>query len=331
MRRWALRALPFVVVAVVFGLALPKIASYRDVIDEVADASGRAIAVLVAATVLNVITFAPPWQAAFAGLGFVRALLVTQASTATASLLPGGEAVGAGFSVGILRAWGFSRGAIAAGLAVLTAFNLLTKVVFALLALAAVLATGGAGGPLAVLTVVGVAVAAAVVVVATLALRSDAAAHRVGTLGGRVFERVRALLRRPPGQPLGDRLVHFRREMVGLLGTRGAWIAAGMLVGNLTVFLVLLVAMRAVGIGGDDVSVAEAFAGWSLVRLVTAIPITPGGIGVVELGLTGALVAAGADQAEAVAAVLLYRLCTWAPPILLGIPSFLFWRRLRLR
>jgi uncharacterized protein (TIRG00374 family) len=55
--------------------------------------------------------------------------------------------------------------------------------------------------------------------------------------------------------------------------------------------------------------------------LLTAIPITPGGLGIVELGLTGALVAAGAGDAEAVATVLVYRALTWLPPILTGLPA----------
>ncbi|HEV8687894.1 MAG TPA: lysylphosphatidylglycerol synthase transmembrane domain-containing protein [Gaiellaceae bacterium] len=327
MRRRLLRVFPLLVVAAVFGLVLPKIASYGDVAAELGRLSGESLAALIAVAALNVATFAPPWMAAFPGLGFRRAILLTQASTATASVVPGGEAVGAGFSVGILRAWGYSRGAIAAGLAVLTSLNLLTKVVFAVAAIVALLLTGGDTGPLGLLTAVGVAVAAAAVTVGVLFLRSDASARRLGELGGGLFERIRRLLRRQPGQPLADRLVHFRKETVGLLGRRGLSLAFWMLVGNLTVFLVLLVALRAVGISSGEINVVNAFAAWALVRLVTAIPITPGGIGIVELGLTGALVAAGGDQTEAVTAVLLYRAFTWLPPIVIGLPSLLLWRR----
>ena len=45
-------------------------------------------------------------------------------------------------------------------------------------------------------------------------------------------------------------------------------------------------------------------AAWALSRVLGSIPITPGGVGFVELGLTGALVAFGASNAEAVAATL---------------------------
>ena len=62
----------------------------------------------------------------------------------------------------------------------------------------------------------------------------------------------------------------------------------------------------------------EAFAAWALVRILGALPLTPAGVGIVEVGLTGALVAFGASNAEAVAATLLYRALTVLPTLALG-------------
>jgi len=98
---------------------------------------------------------------------------------------------------------------------------------------------------------------------------------------------------------------------------------------GLTVFLVLLTSLRAVGIESSQVSVAEAFAAWSLVRLLGSIPITPGGLGVVELGLTTALVGFGGDQVEVVAAVLVYRFLTIVPTLVIGLLAGVTWKRYR--
>ena len=68
--------------------------------------------------------------------------------------------------------------------------------------------------------------------------------------------------------------------------------------------------------------------GRSLVRLLGSLPITPGGIGVVEVGLTTALVGFGGDNAEVVAAVLLYRFLSIVPTLLLGLAAGVIWRRL---
>jgi uncharacterized protein (TIRG00374 family) len=103
------------------------------------------------------------------------------------------------------------------------------------------------------------------------------------------------------------------------------------LCGSLTVFLVLLVSLRALGVPASEVSLTEAFAAWALIRLVGAIPITPGGIGVVELGLTSALIGFGGANASVVAAVLVYRFLTMVPTLLLGLVAAGTWRRHRVR
>jgi uncharacterized membrane protein YbhN (UPF0104 family) len=96
-----------------------------------------------------------------------------------------------------------------------------------------------------------------------------------------------------------------------------------------TVFLVLFVCLRVFDISAGEVSLIEAFAAWSLVRLLGSIPITPGGIGIVEVGLTTALVGFGGANAEVVAAVLVYRFLTIVPTLTLGLLAGATWKRHR--
>jgi hypothetical protein len=63
------------------------------------------------------------------------------------------------------------------------------------------------------------------------------------------------------------------------------------------------------------------------VRIIGSIPITPGGIGIIELGLTGALVGFGGKNAAVVAAVLVYRFLTTVPTLILGLAAAFTWRR----
>jgi uncharacterized membrane protein YbhN (UPF0104 family) len=98
------------------------------------------------------------------------------------------------------------------------------------------------------------------------------------------------------------------------------------LANHLTVFLVLVVALRAVGIPRSHVTLVEAFAAWGLARALGSIPLTPSGVGFVELGLTGALVAFGASNAEAVAATLIYRFLITIPTIGLGLLAAGTWK-----
>ena len=71
----------------------------------------------------------------------------------------------------------------------------------------------------------------------------------------------------------------------------------------------------------------EAFAAWSIVRVIGSLPLTPGGLGIVELGLTSILVGFGGGQAEVVAAVLVYRFLTIVPTLLVGLVCAVTWRR----
>ena len=150
------------------------------------------------------------------------------------------------------------------------------------------------------------------------ALRTDASTRAFGTRRLATPDPAGAAADR--SGPLGERLSHFAPSPIGLLRRRWLQLTVWTLLGHTAVFIVLLVTLRAVGVTGDEVSVVEAFAAWALTRLLTAID-HPGGLGIIKLGLTGALVAAGGANDEVVAVVLLYRLLTWLPSILLGAGS----------
>ena len=123
----------------------------------------------------------------------------------------------------------------------------------------------------------------------------------------------------------GESFVRFRDETVDLIRRRWWFLTIATLAGHLTVFIVFVVSVRAVDIPRTEVSIVEAFAAWALARVLGSIPITPGGVGFVELGLTGILVAFGASNAEAVAATLIYRFLTVFPTLILGLAAAATW------
>jgi uncharacterized membrane protein YbhN (UPF0104 family) len=166
------------------------------------------------------------------------------------------------------------------------------------------------------------------VAVGTLALIlwTDGFARAVGDLAARVASRVRRAVRKRPVSGWADGFVAFRRGTVDLIRRRWAGLTVAAIVGNLAVFAVLLVSLRAVGTHSTEVTAIEAFAGWSLARALQLIPLTPGGVGPVELGLTAILVGFGGPNAEVVAAVLLYRAFTVLPTLVLGLATIGAWR-----
>jgi uncharacterized membrane protein YbhN (UPF0104 family) len=69
----------------------------------------------------------------------------------------------------------------------------------------------------------------------------------------------------------------FRARTVLLLAARWRQLTVVTVVSHLALFLVLLLALRHVGVSAGEVGSAEALAVFSLARLLTAVPVTPGG------------------------------------------------------
>jgi uncharacterized protein (TIRG00374 family) len=124
--------------------------------------------------------------------------------------------------------------------------------------------------------------------------------------------------------------VRFRARTLALLGGRWGPITLATLVSHLSFYLVLLLALRHVGVSDTEVSWVQVLAWFAFARLLTAVPFTPAGLGLVEATLIGGLTAAGGDREQVTAAVLVWRALTWFLPILVGVVCLLWWRRTRL-
>jgi len=314
-------------IALIFLVVLPVIADPRDVWATVSGVSWPWFVALAAAAFINVLTFAPQTMAALPGLRFRPALAVTTASTASTYITPGGLVTGIGLSYGMLRGYGFQPRAVTLSITVVTIWNQFMIFGTPAAALAWLTVAGGSNALLQTAAYAGVAVFVAILVATVAALTADVLARWTGALAASAASAALRVVRRPPVGWSGENFVRFRRDGVGLLRARWHWLTLGTLAGHLTVYLVLLVSLRALGVTGGEVSLAESFAAWALVRVLGQVAITPGGFGIVELGLTGALVAFGGPQAEVIAAALVYRFLTVAPTLSAGALFGVTWRR----
>jgi putative heme transporter len=317
------------VVVATFAFVLPRIADYRDVWDVVKTLSWKDLALLTGATLLNLVTFAPPWMAALPNLRFRQAFVVTQASTASTYIAPGGVAVGIALSFAMLRAWGFGTAPVSLAVAVTGIWNQLAMLAFPTVALGLLTLSGEAHAALDTIASVGLALFVLVVAAFAAGLSTRTLARRIGDAAARIASWSLRLLRRNPVSWKGEAFVRFRDRTNSLLRRRWHVLTVATLGGHLTVFLLLLVTLRVLQVTASEVSAVEAFAAWSLARLLGSIPVTPGGVGVVELGLTTALVGFGGDQPEVVAAVLVYRGLTILPTVLIGLLVGVTWKRHR--
>ena len=324
-------ALALAVVVATFVFVLPQIADYGEVWGVVTELSWPRLGALLAVTVLNLATYAPPWQAALPGLRYRNAFVLSQASTASTYVAPGGPAVGIALAYGMLRAWGFPRRSITLAVALTGIWNQFALLGFPSVALVLLTVVGERHALLQTVALVGLALFVLAAAAYIAGLSSRRLARWAGNLTARIATRGMRIVRRGPAAWTGETFAAFRAEAAGLLRRRWHVLTAATLVGHLSVFLVLLTSLRVFDVPAADVSAIEAFAAWSLVRLLGSIPVTPGGLGIIELGLTTALVGFGGANAEVVTAVLTYRFLTIVPTLLLGLLAGATWKRHRPR
>jgi uncharacterized protein (TIRG00374 family) len=143
---------------------------------------------------------------------------------------------------------------------------------------------------------------------------------------GRQVQRVRNRLRRhaEPLRRLPQRLVRERDRIVGTLGPRWKRALAAALGRWAFDFGCLLAALRALDALPRPGLVLLAFCA---AQVLAQIPLTPGGLGFVEAGLTGTLALAGVGGGAAVVATLAYRLVSFWLPIPAGAIAAVIHRR----
>jgi putative heme transporter len=104
------------------------------------------LAILSLLALWNLCTYAFVWMSVTPGLGFWRAMVMTQATTAVANTVPGGSAIGIGMTYAMLGSWGYSRSRTTTAVLVSGVWNSFIKLGMPVLALALVALQGGATG-----------------------------------------------------------------------------------------------------------------------------------------------------------------------------------------
>jgi len=243
------------------------------------------------------------------------------AGNALSKIAPGGGALGGALQYRMLVERGVGRGR--AGTAI-TAVNLLTfAIVLALPVLALpLLLTGSVDDELQRTALLSLAVFAVLAIVGVVALAADKPLQRVG----RAIQAVRNRLRRnsPPSRGLPDRLTKERDRLVAALGPNARWALLATVGRWAFDYAILLAALAAVGSYPQPGVVLLAFCA---AQVLAQIPVTPGGLGFVEAGLTATLALAGVGAGDALLATFAYRLFTYWLPLPLGVLGIALHRR----
>jgi uncharacterized protein (TIRG00374 family) len=244
------------------------------------------------------------------------------AGNAITKTIPGGAAVGAATQYRLLVGGGMEATRIATGLTAASLINTATLFALPVLSLPAIIGGVAVARGLARAAWLGVGAFVLLVGGGAVLLLAD----RPIAWAGRTIERIHnAVLRhRPPMHDLADRLTKERDVVRATLDED--WASAILRsVGNVLFdYLALLAALVAAGARPRASLVLLAYVA---AVVLGSIPITPGGLGFVEAGLTATLVLAGVPGAQATLATLAYRLVSYWLPIAAGPVAYGLYRR----
>jgi uncharacterized protein (TIRG00374 family) len=310
----------------VFGLVLygvaPAVLKVLDAWPQVIDIQPYWFAAMIAAQV-----------ASWAGMWLLQRLAVDArswwpvvtsqlASGAFGRVVPGGAAAAGALQYGMLVQAGVSSSLAGIGIGVASIVVLATLAALPVLALPAILLGVAVPTRLWQAALVGVAIFFALLAVGATLLASDRAVLGVGRLWIRIGTRLRK--RHPPPADLPERLRDQRDLVRRALGARWWEAVAGAAGRWLFDWLTLLTALAAVGQHPRPTLVLLAFCAS---QLLAQVPITPGGLGVVEAGMTGALALIGVPAGAAAVATLAYRLVSYWLSLPAGGIAYLVHRR----
>lgn len=270
--------------------------------------------------------FMAMWELVYTAItGVSRFVVGTShlAANALGRVIPGGPVAAGAMYFQMLSVSGVPRGQAAAAL---TAAGFISNLVlFSLPTVAIILAALTAPVPRGLLPVgvVGLTLFVLLFAVVFTAVHYDKPLHLVG----RVLEKFIKWLGvkfRKKWNPTAQQFIDRRNEVVHALGSRWRRVVAAAVLNWTLDYSVLLVALIAVGAHPRPSLVLIAFAGAAVLGM---IPLTPGGLGFVEVGLSAMLIYAGIPAPDAVLAVLTYRLFQFWLPIPAGAVAYILFKR----
>jgi uncharacterized membrane protein YbhN (UPF0104 family) len=237
----------------------------------------------------------------------------TLASNAITLIMPGGAAVGAAVQFRMLATSGMDTTETVGGLASFSLLGVGGLLALPVFALPVILIGAPVDRGLEHAAFLGAAGFAAFAVFGAVVLAYDAPLRWAGRAAQSVANWVRR--KRPRLEGLDETLLAQRNQIRATLG-RQWWQALLLSAGRLAFdYLCLLFALRATGSHPRPSLILVAYA---VAGIVGMIPLTPGGLGLVEASLTGLLVLAQVNSSQAVLATLTYRIASYWVPLLAG-------------
>jgi uncharacterized membrane protein YbhN (UPF0104 family) len=310
------------VMVVIFGLILPRFIDYQQVAEKLQSLTLEQFAVITLFGVIAWVLTGAIFTVLIPGLGLLRGVQAWIILTGIGASIPLGPWNMAVLWV-VIRGWGRPASTTTGGILLYGVFDQLSR--FGLMFLAGLILIPAEAMNRDVSVETGLIVGYLIVggllflglgVGLILVVRSERLARKLG----RIAERIVGVVLRRIGRPVPDiesALVNFRITLGDTVHLHGLSAFAMALVSKFAWALLMIVAMRAVGVSSATLPDAVILAAVAGVFVITVLPISPGGAGVPELLYISFFTAytGGADANQISAGVMLFRGFQWLFPI----------------
>ena len=321
------------VLVLVFGFVLPQFSDYQAIADYVADITPAWWLALGVATIAFLVAYPVVLTTVLRTLRFREAFVNHMTGTAVTNTLPSGGAFALGLNYTLYLSWGFTPQSVSAGLLAAGVWDWFGRIALPVLAVIAIAAFATVLPWMWIVSIGGAIWVAFSVWLTVTLLRSESAAQAIARWVDRMAARVSGWLRRDPPDAY-DAVLQFRTDLRSVIANRAMPLTATTVLNHVAMAALYTVSIYAVGVTPEEIPVPWVVLSFALGRFLVMIPVSPGGLGLVDLGWIGLLTlgwqttnpGVPVDADLIAAGVLLFRALSLFPPIPLGMASWVFWR-----
>ncbi|QFG69138.1 lysylphosphatidylglycerol synthase transmembrane domain-containing protein [Ornithinimicrobium pratense] len=317
----ALVGLVLVVLLIAYGLPYFLDTSWAEIWTQLSRVRAPHAVAMAALLVGALVSYTWVLTGSLPGLGHRQGFKANAVSSLVANVLPLGAAIGFALQFMMYRSWGFLKREISSSLLVTGLWNLLARIALPVIG-CLVLVAGPIDAPRIIINgalLAGVA-GTGVLVVAALMVFSD-------TVSAQIVKLVHTAAgwfgrgARPRG--LDQIITDQRHRIASVVRHGGLEMTLGMAGQFVLLFGLYWLAARSVGL---DLPLAELIAAYTFRQMLTAVAVTPGGLGVTEVGTAGLLVILGGSAGAASATALLYAIYAHLVVVPFGVVALVAWR-----
>ncbi len=309
--------LGLVVMVLLFWFIGQNAEEYRKAFTELGAIDPLWTVLIGVASFINIAIYPLTAIAAIRSLSYLHASLSRQAGFTLSNIIPGGGAVAVATQYAVLAKYGVPQARAAAAVSADAIFTYLFTLGAPSIAVTLLVFEGRSTGGFVTTALIGLTAVIISVIVIVAVLRSENAARKIGGWAQKPLNAVLGKFKKA-APDVSSILVQFHEQAADLIKTHWKALTITNIAAQMAPMLVLWAALEGLGVTHAQLSLVELFAAFSIALVLTAFPITPGGLGTVDAALIGLLIAFGVDSSTAVAADLLWRLGWFLPQLLVG-------------